>query len=192
MDTSPKNMVVDYVNLKMQEDINYVKLYKEKSKDLNYEDYVEYAVVFCPDHMWFIESFGMENVLKLVESYLKTNEDEVSDCKSFDEIIKFMNKAKIKKFCELSQYDRALAMGIYLNLMPDKVFAHAGPRYALEYILGDEYNSEIKTLKDSKKIKYIDICDLPIEFQQFKENIYLAENCLCYIYSRLKKNKLVK
>lgn len=192
MDTSLKNMVVDYINLKMQEDINYVKLYKEKSKDLNYEDYVEYVVVFCPDHMWFIESFGMENVLKLVESYLKTNEDEVNDCKSFDEIIMFMNKAKIKNFGELSQYDRALAMGIYLNLMPDKVFAHAGPRYALEYILGDEYNSKIKTLKDSKKIKYIDICDLPIEFQQFKENIYLAENCLCYIYSRLKKNKLVK
>jgi hypothetical protein len=192
MDTSLKNMVDDYINLKMQEDINYVKLYKTKSKDLNYEDYVEYAVVFCPDHMWFVESFGLKNAFKLVGVYIKSNENKINDCKSFDEIIMFMNKAKIKKFGELSQYDKALAMGVYLNLMPDKVFAHAGPRYALKYILGAEYNSKIKTLKGTNKTEYIDICDLPIEFQQFKGNVYLAEDCLCYIYSRLKKNKLFK
>ena len=192
MSTSLENMVDDYINLKMKEDINYVKLYKIKSKELSYEDYVEYAVVFSPDHMWFIESFRLENALKLAAIYIKSNENEINDCKSFDEIIKFINKAEIKKMDELSQYDKALAMGIFLNLMPDKVFVHAGPRYALEYILGNEYNSKVKTLKGTNNIEYIDIRDLPIEFQQFKDNIYLVENCLCYIYSRVKKNKLIE
>jgi len=191
MSTPLKNMVDDYINLKMQEDINYVNLYKIKSKELNYEDYVEYAIVFCPDHMWFVESFGLENAFKSVALYVKANENEINNCISFDEIIRLLNKAKIKKFDELTQYDKALAMGIYLNLMPDKVFVHAGPRYALEYLFGVEYNSKIKTLKGTNKIEYIDICDLPIEFQQFKDNIYLVKDCLCYIYSRLKKNKLL-
>ena len=192
MSISLKNMVDDYINIKMQEDINYVELYKIKSKELNYEDYVESAVVFSPDHMWFIESLRLENALKLAALYIKCNKNEINNCKSFDEIIKFINKAEIKKFDELSQYDKSLAMGIYLNLMPDKVFVHAGPRYALEYILGSEYNSKIETLMGTNKIEYIDISDLPIEFQQFKNNIYLIKNCLCYIFSQIKKNKLDK
>ena len=192
MSTSLKIMVEDYINLKMQEDINYVELYKTKGKELNYEDYVDYAMVFCPDHMWFLESFGLENAFKLAALYIKANEKKINNCKHFDAIIKFMYKGKIKNFDEFSQYDKALAMGIYLDLMPNKVFVHAGPRYALEYILGAEYNSKIKALKGTNKIEYIDICDLPIEFQQFKDNIYLVEDCLCYIYSRLKKNKLLK
>lgn len=191
MTTLLKNMVDDYINLKMQEDINYVKLYKTKSKELNYEDYVEYAVVFRPDHMWLVESFGLKNAFKLAASYIKANENKINNCKSFDEIIEFINKARIKNFAEISQYDKALAMGIYFNLMPNKVFVHAGPRYALEYILGTEYNLKIKTLKDTNKIEYIDICDLPMELQQFEDNIYLVGDCLCYIYSRLKKSKLV-
>ena len=192
MSTSLKNMIDDYINIKMQEDINYVKLYKTKSKELNYEDYVDYAVVFCPDHMWFLESLRLENALKTTALYIKANENKINNLKSFDEIIKFMNIAEIKNLDELSQYDNALAMGIYLNLMPSKVFMHAGPRNALKYIIGTEYNSKIETLKGTNKIEYINICDLPIEFQQFKDNIYLVENCLCFIYSRLKKNKMVK
>ena len=192
MNTSLKIMVDDYMNLKMQEDINYVKLYKTKSKELNYEDYVDYAVVFRPDHMWFLESFCLENDLKLAALYIKANENKINNYKSFDEIIKFINIAEIKNFDELSQYDKALAMGIYLNLMPDKVFMHAGPRNALKYIIGTEYNSKIETLKGTNKIEYINICNLSIEFQQLKDNIYLVENCLCYIYSRLKKSKMVK
>jgi len=152
---------------------------------------VEYAIVFSPDHMWFVESFGLGNAFKSVALYVKANENEINNCISFDEIISFLNKAKIKNFDELTQYDKALAMGIYLNLLPDKVFVHAGPRYALEYLFGTEYNSKIKTLKGTNKIEYIDICDLPIEFHQFKDNIYLVKDCLCYIYSRLKKNKLL-
>lgn len=192
MSKSLKIMIDDYIKLKMQEDINYVELYKTKSKEFNYEDYVEYAMVFCPDHMWVLGSFGLENAFKLATSYIKANEDKINNCKNFDDIIKLMYNGKIKKFDEFSQYDRALAMGIYLNLMPSKVFVHAGPRYALKYILGTGYNSKIKTLEGTNKIEYIDICDLPIEFQQFKDDIYLAVDCLCYIYSRLKKNKLIK
>lgn len=191
MSASLKNMVDDYINLKMQEDINYIKLYKAKGKELNYEDYVDYAVVFSPDHMWVVESFGLENAFRLSALYVKANENKINDCKSFDEIINFINISKIKKLDELSQYHMALAMGIYLNLMPDKVFVHAGPRYSLKYILGAEYNSKLKTLKGTNKIEYIDICDLPIEFQQFKDKIYLVIDCLCYIYSRLIKYKLV-
>ena len=74
MSKSLKIMIDDYIKIKMQEDINYVELYKIKSKELNYEDYVEYAMVFCPDHMWFLESFGQENAFKLAASYIKANE----------------------------------------------------------------------------------------------------------------------
>ncbi|HEY8890894.1 MAG TPA: hypothetical protein VIM70_11625 [Clostridium sp.] len=192
MNASLENMVDDYINIKMQEDINYVKLYETKSKELNYSDYVDYAVVFCPDHMWIIESFRLKNALKSAALYIKANENKINSCKCFDEIIYFLNMAEIKNFDELSQYDKALAMGIYLNLMPEKVFMHAGPRSALKYILGTEYNLKIETLKGTNKIEYINICDLPFEFQQFKGNIYLVDNCLCYIYSRLKKNKMIK
>ena len=38
------------------------------------------------------------------------------------------------------------------SILTDKVFVHAGPRYALEYILGAEYNSKIKILKGTNKI----------------------------------------
>jgi hypothetical protein len=192
MSTSLKIMIDDYINLKMQEDINYVKLYKAKGKELNYEDYVEYAMVFSPDHMWFLESFGLENAFKLATLYLKANEKKINNCKDFDDIIRLIYKSLIKNLDEFSQYDKALAMGIYLNLMPNKVFVHGGPRYALKYILGAKYNSKIKTLEGTNKIEYIDIGDLPIEFQKLKDDIYIVENCLCYIYSRLKESKLLK
>lgn len=187
-----KDTVDEYIESEMQECIDYVKVYKMQSKEFNYEDYVEKAIVFWPEHMWNVIRFNRFGDFKLVGNYIKENENIINNSKNFDEILLFMNKSNIKSFSKVSQYDKALAMGIYLNLMPNKVFVHAGPRIALKYRLGREYNLKVKTLKDTNKIEYIDICDLPIEFDKLTKNPYLIEICLCKYYHVLKENKLVK
>jgi uncharacterized protein YozE (UPF0346 family) len=187
-----EKVVNDYIENEMQKSIHYIKDYKMKSKKLSYDDYVKKAIVFFGDHMWPVERFNQVEDFKLVAVYLKLNNSKISNCKSFDEIIKFISNAKIKNFGELAKYDKSLAMGIYFDLMPDKVFVHAGPRYALQYILAKEYDSKIKILKGTNNTEYIEVCDLPSEFDKLKDKPYLIEICLCYIYKYLKSNNMIK
>lgn len=163
---------------------------KERAKNLlTHYEYVEQAVVFFGDHMLKMLEYKRVDGFALVGLYLTKNEEAIKRCKSFDDVIRLMNKANIKNFGELTQYDKALAMGIYLGLMPDKVLVHAGVEKALEKILTkDQYKAKVRKLENANKIKYIDVCELPKEFGKLKEP-YLIEICLCYIHTNYLKGK---
>jgi hypothetical protein len=61
---------------------------------------------------------------------LLENHDELQSCKSFHELwqrIRLM-LGPVKGLGELYIYDTALRIGAYLNLLPDRVYLHAGTR----------------------------------------------------------------
>lgn len=179
-----KEMVSSYINENMKTDMAYIEKYKAKSKQSTYEEYIKQAIVFNPGHMWQVERYGQEENFKLVALYISNNQSKLSRCKSFDDVIRFMDEISIDGFGPLSKYDKALAMSILLNLMPDKIFMHAGPKEAFKYLTGDRYNFIVKKLQNTKDIEYVDLCDLPDEFNKLKDNPYLIEICLCYIKSK--------
>ncbi|MDU4847514.1 hypothetical protein [Clostridium sp.] len=167
--------------------INYIAGYKRKSEKISYDEYIKWALVFAPIHKWYIEAFNYEKEIQKVYKIITEDKETVKRYKSFDEILMYMDTINVDGFGELAKYDTALAVGISLNLMPDKVFIHAGPRHVLKYILQNKYGRLVKRLNNSKQMEYIDIENLPNEFNQFKHNVYLIEDCLCYIYSNYLK-----
>lgn len=183
---SLKDMVDEYIKSERENDITYVSQFKTKSKTLTYGDYVEKALTeFMFDHKWNVRRFKKWDSIKLAGLHIKTHEGIIRGAKSFDELIKFISKPNIKYFNELAQYDAALALGTYPDLMPDKVFVHAGPSKALKRIDGGKHYLKVRKL--NTKIKYIEVCDLPTEFDSLKNTPYLIEMCLCYIWAKYYK-----
>ncbi|WP_291637006.1 hypothetical protein [Clostridium sp.] len=187
MQPTLEKMIDAFNTNEKQKVINYIADYKQKSEELSYEEYMKWVIVFCPPHKWYIKAFNHESKMLKVYQVIVEGKEKLKSCKSFDEIITYIDGIKLAGFSELAKYDTAIATGIRFQLMPDKVFLHAGPRYALKYILKDQFEMHIKKLNNSKHMEYIEFSNLPYEFQQFKDNKYLVEDCLCYIYSKFLK-----
>lgn len=187
MNLKLKEIIDNYIYKEMKDNINYVRKYESYASELNYESYVERAIVFNPDHMWNVERFNLHDEYRQLGVYIKNNKTQIENCKNFDDIIRLINKANIKNIGELADYDKSLAMAIYKGVKPDKIFMHAGPRNAAKFILGNQYNNVVKILSGTESIEYIDIKDLPEEFNVFNGDAYLIEVCLCYIHSNYLK-----
>lgn len=184
-----KNMIDSYIYQKMEEDIKYIKRIKDVSKSLSFEEYLKRCLTFFPEHKWFLHLDKANiQVFQRAFTFLRANQCQLIKIECFDELISYIDGSKINKFGELSIYDTAVAIGISMDIRPDKVFLHAGPQEAMKFILGDKYNRTIKYLKRNNRIKYVDIEDMPREFDVFNDKRYLIEDCLCYIYSRFLKD----
>jgi len=87
--------------------------------------------------------------------------------KSFNELFEIINSAliNVKGIGELYVYDTSLRIGAKLNVLPEKVYMHAGTRIGA------------RRLGYEGSIRFIEISDLPIEFQQLEP--YEIEDMLC-------------
>ncbi len=96
-------------------------------------------------------------------------EDNVSACKSFDELLQLIEKVKVKGIGALTIYDTALRIGANLQLRPDRIYLHAGTKAGAEKLL-------------SKKIReaFIFKEDLPTSFSSSDLECWEIEDLLCH------------
>ena len=97
-------------------------------------------------------------------------------CRSFDELFQLIDSRSrpIKGIGELYIYDTTLRIGAKLNLLPEKVYLHAGTREGAKALGLDE------------KSKAIDISLLPKELQYLEP--HEIEDVLCIFKSELKNS----
>lgn len=103
--------------------------------------------------------------------------NEIKEFKDFESLHEFIvNKTKeIKKFGELCSYDTALRISFNLNILPTKVYLHAGAKEGA------------KNLKWEIKTKIIETCEIP-EIHNMLNILepYEIENFLCIYEEELK------
>jgi len=191
-DVKIKSLVEEYIATKMNDDIKYIKKITTLSKTLSFEEYLKNCFTFFPEHKWHLSlNENNINAYKEVFLYLKTNYSKISKIAKFDDLICYIDNLNVKHFGELSVYDLSLAVGVFFNLTPDKVFLHAGPKNSMKYILGKDYNDLIKHF-NNKRIEYISVEDTPSVFNDLKKTPFLIEDCLCFIWSQYLKPKKFK
>lgn len=184
-----KKMVDAFIKEKKSDCITYLKELERKGREQSYEEFIKVALTCYPGHKWYIKKFHKEEIFREVAMYLKTKEKEILNSKTFDELLKHINDIGIQDFGDLAKYDAAIAFGSTMGKLPNKIFMHAGPKKAAKYIFGNKYSSIVKYLIRPNRIQYIDVNDLPEEFNELKNLPYLIEDCLCFIYSTyLKEN----
>lgn len=184
-----KEMVDTFIEEKREHSINYLEGLKRKGREKSYGEFIKIALTCYPDHKWNVEKYGKGDAFRQAAIHLRAKEKNILNSKSFDELLKYINDIRIKDFGDLAKYDTAIAFGSTIGKLPDKIFMHAGPKKAAKYIFGNKYSSIVKYLIRPNKIQYIDVSDLPEEFNELRNLPYLIEDCLCFIYSTyLKEN----
>lgn len=183
-----KEMVDTFIEEKRKYYTDYIEDMKIKAKQMSYEDYLNVVISCYPEHKWHFTKYNKLYVLKDLKEHLEEIKKQVLNKKSFDELLKLINRIKIEYVGELTIYDTALSLGVYLGYYPDKIFMHAGPKKAAKKIYGGQYTSTVKYLIKPYGLQYIDVNDLPKEFNELKNKPYLVEDCLCFIYSRYFKD----
>lgn len=176
-------MVDEFITEKKASSIDYLEDLKQKGKKLSYGEFIRIAVSSFPEHKWNYEKYHKEESLKEVALNLKAKEKQILNSKTFDELLIHIDDIKVKDFGVLAKYDTALSFGLFLGLLPDKIFLHAGPEKAAKHIFGNKYRGTAKHLRRNR-IPYIDVKDFPAEFNQLKPMPFLIEDCLCFIYQR--------
>ncbi len=89
-----------------------------------------------------------KTTLEQAKKVLLINEKAIGQCKDFDELFALIEAVlkPISGIGELYVYDTALRIGAYQNLLPTKVYMHAGTRIGAQ-ALG--YDCKLKTLNVS-------------------------------------------
>jgi len=113
--------------------------------------------------------------LEKAKELLFTNLDELEKCQSFEELFLFVKELvnPTKGVGELYIYDTTLRIGAKMNLLPTKIYLHAGTRVGA------------RALGFSGKLKYLDKQDLPTDFNELEP--YEIEDLLCIFKSDLEK-----
>jgi len=106
---------------------------------------------------------------RLNEFYKKLicHKNQIAKANDFDDLIGIANgvAAGIYRVGELTAYDTAVRIGAYLDLLPSKIYLHAGVKKAATYMgLG-------------RGKEYIEVAELPGEFAQLEP--YQIENLMC-------------
>lgn len=112
-------------------------------------------------------------VLVQVKRKLLKRQKAIKACTNFDRLIKLVGRAGGKGFGKLAIYDTALRIGSALNLLPSKMYLHAGTRQGAR-VLG---------LDISKG--WIRVVDLPRPLRKLKP--FELEDLLCIYKDNLKK-----
>jgi hypothetical protein len=100
-------------------------------------------------HQWRIGGKKLEEFL----GALLQLEAELLAAKSFDEIHTIAVTARTPGVGQLTTYDIALRIGANRNLLPDKIYLHAGTKEGLRILLGKQIRGK----------RFITLQDLPYE-----------------------------
>jgi hypothetical protein len=113
--------------------------------------------------------------LEQARETLLANVKDIEKSKSFNEIYTLVDTLlePIDGIGELYVYDTSLRIGAKMNLLPTKVYLHAGAR------------DGARALGFDGKAMSLDISDLPVEFQQLEP--HEIEDVLCIFKTDLKK-----
>lgn len=123
-----------------------------------------------------------KNALHSVTKNLIAAEQDVKNCKSFDELFQIVYNCRVKGFPAASVYDTALRLGGCLNLWPNNVHLHSNSLTAARMLLGND--NKWQYFNDDINYPYLTKADFPAALQELEA--YHIENFL-YIYKdRLK------
>jgi hypothetical protein len=102
------------------------------------------------------------------ERILLENHDYLRKCKSFHELWQLISKilSTISGIGELYIYDTALRIGAYLNILPERVYLHAGTRTGAK-AFGIT----------SRRIEWLDVDELPAPLKELPP--HEVEDILC-------------
>lgn len=116
-----------------------------------------------------------KKTLEKAKNMLLANLSELEKSQSFDDIFSLIEEIlkPIKGVGELYIYDTALRIGAKMNLLPAKIYLHAGTRVGA------------KALGLNSKLKFLGKHDLPQDFNDLKP--HEIEDVLCIFKSDLEK-----
>lgn len=104
----------------------------------------------------------------------------IERCDDFGELLELVEARvqSIKGIGELYVYDTSLRIGAKLNLLPGKIYLHAGTR------------DGAAALGFDKKVRYLEISALPVELQQLQP--HEIEDVLCIFKKDMRDVKIVE
>jgi hypothetical protein len=116
--------------------------------------------------------------LENAKSILIDNSSKIELCKNFDELFLLFESLlnSITGIGELYIYDTALRIGAKLDILPDKVYLHAGTREGAQ------------ALNCKAKMRCLNVSDLPLEFHLLAP--HEIEDVLCIFKSDLKRKSV--
>lgn len=121
-----------------------------------------------------------EKVLGEFANNLVLAEIQISNAKSFDEIISIVSENRIPRIGELTIYDTSARIGEYLKIYPSEVYLHAGTRIGARNIFGN--------IRGKKKIP---LKEFPPIIQHANLTIAEIEDILCIYKNDLKLMKFL-
>ncbi|TAL67850.1 MAG: hypothetical protein EPN82_13070 [Bacteroidetes bacterium] len=114
--------------------IDYIKKQKDLKKVIELAALARDENGIKHNHQRLIPDFILN---KFKKSILKDNIiEEIKNAKHFDKIYTIIEEHRIKGIRELTIYDIAHRIGIYINKFPDKIYLHRGARVGAEKLLG--------------------------------------------------------
>ena len=69
-------------------------------------------------------------------------EHEISEARSFPELLQIVESCRVFGIGELTCYDVATRIGFFLGIEPDAVYLHAGTKKGAENLLGRKYEKK--------------------------------------------------
>jgi hypothetical protein len=82
---------------------------------------------------------------------------KIRNVKNFDELIRIIRDQRIAGIGELTIYDVAHRIGLFLNILPDKIYLHCGTRKGAKLILGKISSKSILKSDLPEPLKYSDL-----------------------------------
>lgn len=187
------------LNFHFESRLDYLNKYLSFYKNLaNLSEVIEYACtarfsleeagevyeITHPHQQYFIardeKPRGVEaTIMRQVASNVQGKIENLEQARTFDDIIYVLVQSKVNGFGDLAIYDSSVRIANYLDIMPDKVFLHAGVKEGA-------VNLEAKGLipRGSSSQATIDMDDMPKPLQQLHP--VQVENFLCSFKTELK------
>jgi len=166
-----KTLIADYKNYVGREfwatDSYYVD-YMEYISEHELEDAIKIAVFsrnrdgkIC-HHQRRIKLSAMQNFAQNLISV----KEKIGNAKDFDELYNILWAKKVPGIGDLTAYDICLRIGVYLKLLPDYIYIHAGCKEGLENLLKKKMKVEV--IKKEELPEPFCSCDLvPTELEDF-------------------------
>lgn len=112
-----------------------IKFYKTRT---NLEDAVRIAsLAKMPDgRMHSHQRRVGKQKLELLHKYLLNKIDEIRNCRTFDCLLQIVGNCDIRGIRDLTIYDTAFRIGVFLSIYPDNIYLHTGTRIGAINLLG--------------------------------------------------------
>jgi len=124
---------------------------------------------------------GIEaSIMRLVGSKVQSKMTTIEKAVSFEDIMKIVDKEKVRGFGSLAIYDSSVRIAAYLNITPDRVYLHAGSKEGAKHL-----ESKGLVPGGSSANESIPMADMPKPFQRLHPT--QVENLLCSFKSAIEK-----